>query len=44
MVVIDKTHLFNIAADGSFSILIAFLSRKVFKKSSAGRYFYHWRS
>jgi len=32
MVSIDRFHLFNVAADGLFLILIAFSSRKVLKK------------
>jgi len=39
MVEMDKTHLFNVARDCLFSILIAFSSRKVFKKSPAGNLF-----
>jgi len=37
----NRKHLFNVAGDGLFFILIAFSYRKVLKMSQAGSFYYH---
>jgi len=44
MIETDKTHLFNVAGDGLFLILILFSGRKDLKTLHAGNSLSHWRS